>query len=183
MFGNILILQWISSKEVFANVKVTFSPKTTDSKPTEKDLRMLVATNVIDYTALGTMLGLKFKRIRMFKNEQGGDTIQINMEILTTWIEEKTKIPTTWRTLIGALSELNMKQLKDDIIEKLKQGLTWIQVVTLSRTMHTQSFVTFIVLFCLNWNSLFSKQPNKERCTCMVITFKVYNYRKGHNKQ
>ena len=84
---------------------------------------MLVATNVTNYHALGAMLGLKFKRVKMFKKEQGGDTILINMEILTTWIEEKTKIPTTWRTLIGALSEMNMKQLAHDIIEKLEQGL------------------------------------------------------------
>ena len=83
---------------------------------------MLVATKVTDYHALGTMLGLRFKQVKMFNKERGGDTVLINMEILTTWIEEKTKIPTTWRILVGALSEMNMKQLAHDIIEKLEKG-------------------------------------------------------------
>ena len=83
----------------------------------------LVATKVSNYHALGAMLGLKFSRVKMFKKEQGGDTVLINMEILTTWIEEETKRPITWLTLIQALSEMNMRKLAHDIIEKLEQRL------------------------------------------------------------
>ena len=86
-------------------------------------MRTLVATEVTDYHALGTMLGLKHKQVKMFKKEEGGDTVLINMEILTTWIEEETKMPTTWLTLVQALSKMNMKKLAHDIIEKLEQRL------------------------------------------------------------
>ena len=79
---------------------LTFYLNTTYSIPTEKDLRILVVMKVTDYHALGTMLGLKFKLAKMFKKEQGGDTVLIIIEILTTWIEDKTVRPTTRLPLI-----------------------------------------------------------------------------------
>ena len=84
---------------------------------------MLVATEVTDYHALGTMLGLKFRRVEMFEKKHRGDPVLINMTILTTWIEEETKMPTTWITLVQALSKMNMKKLARDVIEKLEQRL------------------------------------------------------------
>ena len=80
-----------------------------------------MATEVGDYHALGTMLGLKFKRVEMFKKEQGGDKFLINMKILTTWMEEETVRPTTWLTLIQALRDMDMTKLAQDITDKLKQ--------------------------------------------------------------
>ena len=97
----------------------SFTPNITDSEPREKDLRMLLAPNVNDYHALGIMLGLDFKRVEMFKAEHGGKTVLINMEILTTWMEEETQLPTTWLTLIQALLDMDMKKLAHNITEKL----------------------------------------------------------------
>ena len=82
---------------------------------------MLVVPEINDYHALGSMLGLKFKRVEMFKKEQGGDTVLINMKILTTWIEEETLLPTTWLTLIQALHDMNMEKLAHNITNKLQQ--------------------------------------------------------------
>ena len=79
-----------------------------------------MATKVCDYHALGTMLGLKFKRVEMFKKEQGGDTVLINMKILTTWMEEETARPTTWLTLIQALHDMDMAKLAQEITDKLE---------------------------------------------------------------
>ena len=80
----------------------------------------LVATEVNDYHKLGIMLGLKFNQVEMFKKEQGGDTVLINMKILTTWMEEETVRPTTWLTLIQALREMDMTKLAQDITDKLE---------------------------------------------------------------
>ena len=84
-------------------------------------MRLLVAPKVNDYHALGVMLDLGFNRVEMFKKEQGGDTVLINMKILTTWIEEETLPPTTWLTLIQALHDMNMEKLANDITNKLEQ--------------------------------------------------------------
>ena len=96
-------------------------PNVADSKPKERDLRLLVAPKVNDYHALGVMFDLGFNRIEMFKKEQGGDTVLINMKILTTWIEEETLLPTTWLTLIQALHDMDMEKLARDIANKLGQ--------------------------------------------------------------
>ena len=81
---------------------------------------MLVAPKVNDYHTLGIMLGLDFKRVETFKKEHGGKTVLINMEILTTWIGEETRLPTTWLTLIQALRDMDMEKLAHDITEKLR---------------------------------------------------------------
>ena len=103
--------------------QVSFSLNITASEPTEIDLRMLVAKEISGYHDLGTMLGLKFRQVEMFKKEQGGDMVLINMKILTTWIAEETKMPTTWLTLVQALHDMGMKKLAHNIIEKLEQRL------------------------------------------------------------
>ena len=82
---------------------------------------MLVAPKVNDYHDLGIMLGLDYKRVKMFENERRGNTVLINMEILTTWISEETEMPTTWHTLIQALCDMDMKKLAHDISKKLEQ--------------------------------------------------------------
>ena len=80
----------------------------------------LVATEVANYHKLGIMLSLKFNRLEMFKKEESGDTILINMKILTTWMEEETVGPTTWLTLIQALREMDMTRLAQNITNKLE---------------------------------------------------------------
>ena len=80
----------------------------------------LVATEVANYHKLGIMLDLKFNRVEMFKKEQGGDTVLINMKILTTWMEEEAVRPTTWLTLIQALRDMDMTKLAQDITNKLE---------------------------------------------------------------
>ena len=85
---------------------------------------MLVAPKVDDYHTLGTMLGLDFNRVEMFKEELGRKTVLINMKILTTWIGEETRLPTTWLTLLQALREMDMEKLAHDITEKLRHTKT-----------------------------------------------------------
>ena len=74
----------------FSHLILSFPPNITDSQPSDTDLWMLVATKVSNYHALGAMLGLKFRRVEMFKKKHRGDPVLINMAILTTRIEEKT---------------------------------------------------------------------------------------------
>ena len=107
--------------EILAFGSVSLSSNITDSQPEQRDLRMLVAPKVDDYHALGIMLGLDFNRVKMFKKEHGGETILINMEILTTWIGEEARLPTTWLTLIQALREMDMNNLAHHITNKLEQ--------------------------------------------------------------
>ena len=85
---------------------------------------MLVAPKVDDYHTLGIMLGLEFNRVEMLKEELGRKTVLINMKILTTWIGEQTRLPTTWLTLMQALRDVDMEKLADDITEKLRHAET-----------------------------------------------------------
>ena len=84
---------------------------------------MLVAPMIDDYHTLGIMLGLDFNRVEMFKEEHGRKAVLINMKILTTWIQEKTKLPTTWLTLIQALRDMDMNKLAGNITNKLEERL------------------------------------------------------------
>ena len=113
-----------TQSELLAFESVSSSSNITDCQPEEKDLRMLVAPKVDDYHALGIMLGLDFKRVEMIKKEHGGKTILINMEILTTWIGEEARLPTTWLTLIQALREMDMNNLAHHITEKFRHAQT-----------------------------------------------------------
>ena len=97
-----------TEREFFA-FDLSFPPNITDSQPSDADLWMLVATKVSNYHALGAMLGLKFRRVEMIEKKHRGDPVLINMVILTTWIEEETKRPTTWVTLIRALRDMGTK--------------------------------------------------------------------------
>ena len=101
-------------------VQVSFSLNITDAQPTARELRMLVATKVDDYHGLGCMLDLDFTRIEMFEKERKGDAVLINMKILTVWLKEETRMPTTWLTLIGALRDMDMMSLAHDLTEKLE---------------------------------------------------------------
>ena len=101
-------------------VQVSFSLNITDAQPKERDLRMFVATKVDDYHGLGCMLNLKLSRVDMFEKERRGNTVLINMNILTAWIEEKTRKPVTWLTLIEALRDMDLLSLADDISKKLE---------------------------------------------------------------
>ena len=59
-----------------------------------KNLQLLVAENIADFSALRTMLGIKFFKIEMFQNEPT-KIVSINMKILTAWIKSETRMPTT----------------------------------------------------------------------------------------
>ena len=84
------------------------------------DLQKLVAREVIQSEALGDMLGLEQVQVKMIK-QRYSDPEQVNMEILATWLQEQTRKPTTWHTLLKALQEMNMNKLVCDITEKLKR--------------------------------------------------------------
>ena len=94
-------------------------PKFTDSKPKTRDLRMLVARKTDKYEALGDVLGLERVRVRHIKR-QYSDPEEVNMDILDTWMQQQTRKPTTWHTLLKALQEMNLNTLVDEITEKLK---------------------------------------------------------------
>ena len=81
---------------------------------------MLVAEKVDNCEALGTILGLELVRVKQIKR-QYSDPKEVNMKILETWMQQQTRKPTTWRTLLKALQEMNMKKLVDEITKKLKQ--------------------------------------------------------------
>ena len=81
---------------------------------------MLVATKVTDFRGLGTMLGMEYTQIEMLMSEER-KTVSINMEILTTWKNSETKMPTTWRTLLQALRDIEEQRLARDITKKLDQ--------------------------------------------------------------
>ena len=93
---------------------------TTDTEPTDQELRMLVATKVADFRDLGTMLGMEYTQIEMLITSEEKKTKSINMEILTTWKKSATKMPTTWRTLLQALRDIKEQRLARDITNKLE---------------------------------------------------------------
>ena len=84
------------------------------------DLRKLVARKVNRSEALGDMLGLEQVQVKMIK-QRYCDPEQVNMEVLATWMQEQTRKPTTWRTLLKALQDVNMNKLLCEITEKLKR--------------------------------------------------------------
>ena len=101
---------------------MTPPPKFTDSVPNTVDLRKLVARKVNKSEALGDMLGLEQVQVKMIK-QRYSDPEQVNMEILDTWMEEQTRKPTTWRTLLKALQDMNLNKLVCEITDKLKRRL------------------------------------------------------------
>ena len=92
----------------------------TDTVPTDQDLRKLVAKKITDSQHLGLMLGMDCCQVEIFKNDER-KTVLVNMKILTTWINSETKIPTTWRTLLQALVDMEEKKLARDITNELEQ--------------------------------------------------------------
>ena len=92
----------------------------TDTVPTERDLRLLVAEKITDSQNLGIMLGIECCRIEMFSSEERR-IVLVNMKILTTWIKSETKMPTTWCTLLQALRDMEEKKLARDITNELEQ--------------------------------------------------------------
>ena len=92
----------------------------TDTVPTERDLRMLVAEKITDSQNLGIMLGIKCCQIEMFSSEEKR-IVLVNMKILTTWIKSETKMPTTWCTLLQVLRDMEEKKLARDITNELEQ--------------------------------------------------------------
>ena len=89
----------------------------TDDEPSNRDLLILVVPEVTDPDKLGTMLDLNKPKIKMIKKKES-DLSDMNREILDTWKEEETRTPTTWRTLIQALEEMNMMKLARKLTEK-----------------------------------------------------------------
>ena len=81
---------------------------------------MLVARKVNKCGTLGNMLGLERIHVKQIKQEYSGPE-EVNMEILDTWMEEQTREPTTWRTLLKALQKMNMNRLVCEITKELKQ--------------------------------------------------------------
>ena len=98
---------------------IYFSP-ITDTEPTEKDLQMFVAENIAGFPALGSMLGIKFSKIKMFQNEPT-KTISITMKILTAWIKSETRMPTTWCTLLQALRDMEENSWAREITSILER--------------------------------------------------------------
>ena len=119
-----VLLQGQLKKKLGTSISYFFLHITDNCHPKEINLMMLVAPKIDDYHTLGITLGLNFKRVEMFRKEHGGKTVLVNMEILTTWIGEETRLPTTWRTLLQALREMDMEKLARDITEKLRQKET-----------------------------------------------------------
>ena len=97
-------------------------PKFTDSEPTEKDLEMLVVGEVSECNTLGIMLNVKTVCIERFKKIDR-DPVAVNRKILTTWMEEETRKPTTWHTLLPALQDMDINRLVHQITKELKQRL------------------------------------------------------------
>ena len=93
----------------------------TDDEPSDSDLLTLVASEVTDPDKLGAMLKLNRAKIKMIKKKES-DPADVNREILDTWKEEETRTPTTWRTLIKALEEMNMMKLARKLRKKFGGG-------------------------------------------------------------
>ncbi len=54
----------------------------------------------------------------------GNDSIRINQEILSGWLQGEGKKPVTWATLIGVLRDINMDPLADDIEDTFGDNAT-----------------------------------------------------------
>ncbi len=54
----------------------------------------------------------------------GNDSVRINREILSGWLQGEGKKPVTWATLIGVLRDINMDTLAEDIEDKFGDKAT-----------------------------------------------------------
>ena len=98
----------------------SFSPNITDREPTDDELEKFVATKVGSPDSLGTMLKLDGVDIDMIKGEEKR-TVIMNKRILGLWMENETRQPITWRTLIKALRDMKMNRLARQLEEKFGQ--------------------------------------------------------------
>ena len=128
----------------------------TDTVPTERDLRMLVAEKVTDFQSLGMMLDMDCCQIEIFTKDERR-TVLLNMKILTTWISSETKAPTTWHTLLQALVEMEEKKLARDITNELEQRALGKYIVVLSFPAHF--FLPSIFTVCPHVVLYFCKAP------------------------
>ena len=80
----------------------------------------MVAASISKCEALGDMLGLGPVSVENIR-QMCKDPVEVNMKILGTWMQEQTVKPTTWRSLLKALQEMNMNKLVCEITEKLKR--------------------------------------------------------------
>ena len=92
-----------------------------DEVPDLKRLRSLVADQMSDYHGLGIMLGLSPVQLDHIEG-QHPKLVRRCMEVLITWVEEETRKPVTWRTLITALRELKQKKLARKIDRKMSSN-------------------------------------------------------------
>ena len=139
---------------------------------------MLVAKKVTDSQNLGIMLDMDCCQIEIFTNDERR-TVLVNMKILTTWISSETKMPTTWRTLLQALVDMEEKKLARDITNELEQRALgkYMYIVVLSFPGHF--FLPSIFKACplvvlyfvrrhlhygtfIPWEAMLSKAPPRE---------------------
>ena len=80
-----------------------------------------MADRVSDYHGLGTMLKLTSVQLSNIE-EENRKVVRRCMEVLNTWISEKTRKPTTWWTLITALREMKLIKLARKIDREISSS-------------------------------------------------------------
>ena len=92
-----------------------------DEVPDLRRLKLFVADQMSDYHGLGIVLGLSANQLRHIEG-QHPEVVRRCIEVLSTWVEQETKKPVTWRTLITALRELKQNKLAGKLNRELSSN-------------------------------------------------------------
>ena len=91
-----------------------------DKEPNSRQMRSIVAREMSDFHGLGTMLQVEPVELSSIEENHSKDAIRRCMEVLNRWVQQETRKPVTWRTLITVLIELKERKLA----RKLEQEIS-----------------------------------------------------------
>ena len=76
-----------------------------------------------DYEKFGTLLleDKNGKNVKNIKVSEHGDPVEITVEILKKWLQEKGRKPVTWQTLVKCLRDTGLNTVADKVGRLLQQ--------------------------------------------------------------
>ena len=97
-----------------------FTPSPIDSVPEQCDLKLWVVDEIVpsEWFALGMILNIPHQKLAAME-ENHARVDRRCTEMLNFWISSKTKLPTTWSTLIDALRKAKENRVAETIMKKL----------------------------------------------------------------
>ena len=93
----------------------------TDEEPDPRQMWLLVADQMSKFKGLGATLGLSLVQLRNIEGRHP-EMVDRCMEVLHTWVEQETRKPVTWRTLITALREAKENKVASKVYREISSN-------------------------------------------------------------